>query len=526
MNNAFEFIVEQIRGVWRFRWTAMLVAWVVCLAGWLIVLAIPDTYSAWARVYIDTRTRLGQATSGIALEPNVASEAASVRAALLGAPQLAKVARLAIPNFATSTANEQQAIIEGLRARLEVEATDAQKTQQAQPDLYTITYTDHDRGTAHRVVDELLRLFLASSLGGSQEGAEQAQQFLEQQIADYDKRLQTAESKLAEFKRANPGLVPGSAGDYFTRLQAANDELQKQRVALTVAQDKRSELQRQLSSETPILGGTRIPGAGADTGTEIRETQAKLDELLLRFTDKHPDVIAARRNLEDLKKRQQLEIAAARRGDASAIAATGMASNPVYQGIRLQLSQADVEVAAAKRQVDDQEGNIAELRKLQSAAPQVEAEYARLTRDYDVTKGQYHTLVDRLNRAKLSDKAEATGVVRFEVVDPPTGNQAPVSPDRPRLIFVVLLGGLVAGLGVGYLLHQLRPVFSSARQLAELTQLPVLGAVSMTWLERHKAQERRAVWVYSAATGGLVVVALIMLLVQSPVSQLLHGMIA
>jgi predicted lipid-binding transport protein (Tim44 family) len=163
---------------------------------------------------------------------------------------------------------------------------------------------------------------------------------------------------------------------------------------------------------------------------------------------------------------------------------------------------------------------------LLKTAPQVEAEYARLTRDYDITKLQYQTLVDRLNRAKLSDKAEATGVVRFEVVDPPTGNQAPVSPDRPRLIFVVLLGGLVAGLGVGYLLHQLRPVFTSARQLAELTQLPVLGAVSMTWVERHKARERRAVWVYSAATGGLVVVALIMLLIQSPASQLLHGMIA
>jgi polysaccharide chain length determinant protein (PEP-CTERM system associated) len=524
MNNALDFILEQIRGVWRFRWTAMLVAWTVCLVGWLVVLAIPDTYSAWARVYIDTRTRLGQVTSGIAVESNVAAEAASVRAALLGGPQLEKVARLALPAFASSTPAQQQSIIEGLRARLQVESSG--EHEQKQPDLYTITYTDHDWRTAHSVVDQLLRLFLANALGGSEEGAEQAQQFLQQQIAEYDKRLQTADSKLAEFKRTNAGMVPGATGDYFTRLQTASDELQKARAALILAEEKRSELQRQLSSEAPVLGGIRLPGAGTDTASEIRETQAKLDELLLRFTDKHPDVIAARRTLEDLKKRQQAEIAAARRGDPSAIAATGLASNPVYQGIRLQLSQADVEVAAAKRQVDDQEAKIAELRKMINTAPGVEAEYARLTRDYDVTKLQYQTLVDRLNRARLSDKAEATGVVRFEVVDPPTGSAAPVSPDRPRLIFVVLLGGLVAGLGVGYLLHQLRPVVTSARQLAELTQLPVLGAVSMTWLERHKAQERRALWVYSAATGGLVVVALIMLLIQSPVSQLLHGMMA
>jgi hypothetical protein len=156
----------------------------------------------------------------------------------------------------------------------------------------------------------------------------------------------------------------------------------------------------------------------------------------------------------------------------------------------------------------------------------VEAEFARLNRDYDVTRGQYQALVERLNRAKLSDKAEATGVVRFEVVDPPTGSDQPVSPDRIRLILVVLLGGLAAGIGVAYLMHQVRPVVASARQLAELTQLPVLGVVSMTWLERHQAQARHAVWVYSMAVAVLIAAAAMMLLTQSATSRFLQGLIA
>jgi polysaccharide chain length determinant protein (PEP-CTERM system associated) len=528
MNAALEFIVEQIRGVWRFRWTAMLVAWAVCLVSWLVVLAIPDTYSAWARVFIDTRTRLSQATTGIALESNVASQASAVREALLGGPQLEKVARLALPSYATATPAQQQATIEGLRARLQVEASGSSEQRYQPADLYTITYTDQDRRTAHRVVDELLRLFLAGSLGESQKGAEQAEQFLEQQIADYDKRLSAAEARLADFKRQNADLVPGATGDYFARLRAYSDDLDKQRLALAVAEQKRDELQRQLSSEQPMLNGGGGLGSGGpgDTASEIRETQARLDELLLRFTDQHPDVIAARRTLEDLKKRQQAEIAAIKRGDPGAIAASGLPSNPVYQGIRLQLSQADVELAAQRRQVADQEAKIEQLRKMIKTAPEVEAEYSRLNRDYDITRGEYQALVDRLNRAKLSDKAEATGVVRFEVVDPPTGSDQPVSPDRPRLILVVLLAGLVAGTGVAYLMHQLRPVFTSVRQLSELTQLPVIGVVSMTWLERHRARERRAIWVYSAATAVLVLVAVVMLLTESLTSQLLHGLIA
>ena len=523
MNAALEFTLELIRGVWRFRWTAMLVAWIVCLVGWLVVLAMPDTYSAWARVYVDTRTRLSQVTQGIGVESNIASEAEAVREALLGGPQLQKVARLSMPGYASASLGQQAAIISGLRTRLQVEATG----ERNRPALYMITYTDQDRQTAHQVVDQLLRLFLANSLSGSQEGSEQAQQFLTQQVAEYDKKLAAAESRLADFKRHNAGLVPGATGgDYFTRLHGDTDDLDKDRLALTVAEQKRDELQRQLSSEQPGMVGGAAGGGGADTSSAIRETQARLDELLLRFTDKHPDVIAARRTLEDLKKRQQTEIAAVRRGDQAAIAASGLAANPVYQGIKLQLSRADVEVAAARRQVADREGKIAELRKMINTAPEVEAEFARLNRDYDVTRGQYQALVERLNRAKLSDKAEATGVVRFQVVDPPTGSDQPVSPDRIRLILVVLLGGLAAGVGVAYLMHQIRPVFASARQLAELTQLPVLGVVSMTWLERHQAQARHAVWVYSMAVAVLIGVAAVTLLTESAASHFLHGLIA
>src|SRR5580700_4789417 len=278
MNAAVEFILEQLRGIWRFRWTAMLVAWIVCLVGWLVVLGMPDTYAAWARVFIDTRTRLSQVTQGIAVESNIATEAASVREALLGGPQLEKVARLAIPNYANASPAQQSAIIEGLRTRLLVDATGEQRNQPA--DLYTITYTDPDRRQARRVVDQLLRLFLANSLGGSQEGSEQAQQFLTAQIADYDKRLQAAEQRLADFKRENAGMVPGATGDYFTRLRGETDELEKDRLTLSLMQQKHDELQRQLTSDQPLVGAG---GAGSsDTATQIRETQARLDELLLR----------------------------------------------------------------------------------------------------------------------------------------------------------------------------------------------------------------------------------------------------
>ena len=200
MNAAVAFFLEQARGVWRFRWTALLVAWIVAIVGWLVILALPNTYMANAKVFIDTRTRINQVTQGIAVESNMASEAMAVRQALLGGPQLVKVAKLALPGFASAGPEKQAALLEGLRARLQVDAS-GERNQPA--DLYSITYTDSDRLTARRVVKELLNLFLVNSLGGSQEGAEEAQKFLADQIAEYEKKLQTSESRLADFKRQN-----------------------------------------------------------------------------------------------------------------------------------------------------------------------------------------------------------------------------------------------------------------------------------------------------------------------------------
>ncbi len=86
-----------------------------------------------------------------------------------------------------------------------------------------------------------------------------------------------------------------------------------------MAEQKRDELQRQLSSEQPLTGGSVVIAAPAVPPTRAAPSarrRARLDELLLRYTDKHPDVIEARRALEDLRKRQAVENAAIRRGDA------------------------------------------------------------------------------------------------------------------------------------------------------------------------------------------------------------------
>jgi polysaccharide chain length determinant protein (PEP-CTERM system associated) len=522
MHAALEFILEQVRGVWRFRRSAMFLAWGVCLIGWLVVLALPDSYSAWARVHIDTGNGLSRFAGDSALASDLAEEAQEIAEALLSSSQLDKVATVAIPGYATAAPAQQRSVIDGLRKRLQVESNGGGPRNQI-ADLYTITYVDRNRRTSECVVEELLHLFVASSLRGVKDETEEAQKFLLREVADYRKTLEAEEARLADFKRANLGLLPGAMGAYLSRMETDKDELRKQRRDLHMAEQKLDALRRHLSAEGAVRPGTNLDADITDTGGEIRAAKAHLAELLRRFTDKHPDVIEAQRDLGDLMSRQEEESAALRAKGPTAIAEPGLTVNPIFQ---VQLTQAEGEVAAAKGQVEDQEAAVADLQRMIDKAPEIEAEYARLYRDYDETSKRYHELDDRLNGAKLSEHAKEVGFVRFKIVGPPTGSAAPVSPDRPRLILTVLLGGLATGLGAAYLMNQLRPTFTSARQLAESTKIAVLGIVSMTWMERHKARQRRAMWTCGAAAAALVLIAVIMLLTQSATSQLIRGLMA
>jgi uncharacterized protein involved in exopolysaccharide biosynthesis len=235
-------------------------------------------------------------------------------------------------------------------------------------------------------------------------------------------------------------------------------------------------------------------------------------------------VLAAREQLDALKARQKSELEAFRRGDSAAVASSGLSANPVYQSIQLQMNQTEVEIATLSGALDNHRRTEADLRRLLSTAPQVEAEFARLTRDYDVNRAQYTALLERLEKAKISEDASKTGMAKFDVIEPPNAGTKPASPNRPVLLIVALIFSGAVGLGVAWLLSQLKPVFTSAASLAELTGLPVLGVVSQARRPEHTQEMRTRLFKLAGAAAGLLVVFVTAIAMHRVGSQFLHGL--
>jgi polysaccharide chain length determinant protein (PEP-CTERM system associated) len=541
MHAAVAEALEHVRGIWRFRRTAVLSAWAAAVIGWTAVLVWPDSYEATARVFVNTSTPLRPLLQGLAIDPDIDAQLTMVRESLLGRPRLERVAREADLDLKVKTPEDLDRLIAVLQTSIQIEATSPRvggRDTRSPDSIYTITYRNSSRDKALTVVRSLLNALMDDTMSGKRLGADSAERFLAEQIKEYEKRLSDAEGRLAEFKRRNVGLVPGQQGDYFSRLQNVMVEEKKAESALELAQQRRAELERQLRDEKPLsragaaptsglaaARGAAVASGGNDTASRVADAQAKLDELLLRFTDKHPDVIAARETLEQLKARQQAELDALKRGDPAAAAITGLAANPVYQNIQLQLNQTDVEIASLRADVVNQQRTETELKRMLNTAPEVEAEFQRLTRDYDVEKAQYNALVDRLEKAKLSEGAAGTGIVQFQVTNPPTSDLQPVAPRRPLILSVVLVTSVGVGVLVAWLLSQVRPVFNNLRSLADFTGFPVLGSVSRVWIERHREHVHRSLYKLVGASAALLIAFGAVLALYEPGSRWMHKLV-
>jgi polysaccharide chain length determinant protein (PEP-CTERM system associated) len=476
-------LLRYARETWRFRWWMLGISWAVCLIGWAVVARLPDQYAASARVYVDTESVLAPLLSGIALQSGgVERRLMLMTRTLLSQPNMEKLLRMTDLDLQAKTPEEQEAQIDKLRGKLRFSGA-------GRENLYTISYGDSSPELAKLVVKSLLTIFMESNLGEARKDQDAATQFVEQQIKEYERRLVEAEQNLAKFKLENIGFLPKEGGDYYQSLRQANDKLETAQLELKIEQDRVEVLRKQLGGETPSFGIAPVPTEVTANTREIDRrielNEARLDELLLRYTEKHPDVTNLRRTIAELKAERKTLIAKARQGGADPESpAYDVNSNPVYQQMRIALSRAEAEVGAKQAVVNEYKERIGDLHKAVDRVLQTETEQSQLNRDYQILKRNHDQLVSRLEAARLARKADTRSEsVRFRVIDPPRVPAKPSGPNRLLLSSGVLLGGLLLGAAVAFLFGQLRPTFDERKRLNEVTGLPVLGSVDMVWTQ-------------------------------------------
>ena len=502
-------VLSVLRGMWKHRWPGLAVAWFVAVVGIVVVLSVPDKYEASARIYVDTQSILKPLMAGLAIQPNVDQQVSLLSRTLVSRPNVEKLIRMADLDLKNSTKAAQDALIDSVTRSVEIRTT-------GRDNLYTLAFRDESPDKAKRVVQSLVSIFVESSLGQTRGDSDTAKKFIEEQIKANVARLEEAETRLKEFKLRNMELQNGEGRDMSSKVIEVTAQLNQARLELREAENARDSAKRQIEAEKSqtvssttrsILQESAIQVATPEFDGRISAQKQTLDSLLQRFTEQHPDVVSARRLIKDLEEQKRKEVQELRKLAMAnpAAAAQGNISLALQELGRMSASS-EVQVASLRARVSEYESRLVRARELMKTAPQIETEYSQLNRDYGVLKRQYEDLVSRRESAGMSGQLEnVAGVADFRVIDPPRASTKPVAPNRLLLLPIALLAALGAGLGIAFVLSQLKAVFFDARAVRNTIGLPILGVVTLVRTDAARSRDRRDLKRFGVATSGLAV---------------------
>lgn len=496
---------DALRSIWQGRWVGLAVAWLVGLAGALFIFLTPDKYEATARVYVDTQSILKPLLSGLTVQPNVEQEVQILSRTLISRPNLQKLVRMTDMDLNVRTQQERERLIDGLMKNVYIRSL-------GHDNLYTIGFADANPSQASRVVQSLLSIFVESGLSAKSNDTGQAKRFIEEQIKNYEQKLAEAENRVKEFKLKHLELTAPDGKDYFASVATLTEGLRDSRLQLEEAERSRDTLKKQIADEeerAPSL----IPSVDANApaistpelDARISSLNKQLDEMFLKYTDNHPDVVNTRRVMKELeaqrdaeRKRLAEELEKRRRASGQ------VSSASYYPQLKFALAEAEAQVSRLQARVADRETRLQALRDKARSIPELEAMYAQLNRDYAIQKQNYDQLVARREAATISGQLEATtGVADFRVIDPPRVSPTPVSPNRRTMMPMALFASLLAGLAASYFFSLLYPRVHDKRTLNRVGGRPVLGAVSLIINDAVLVRRRRARMVFLGGLGGL-----------------------
>ena len=482
-----------IRLVSRRRWLVLGAGSLTAALCAIGVASIPERYEASARIYVDTQTVLKPLMANLAYQPDIDQQVGMLARTLISRPNVERLVRSPELGFDVSSSRKTDALVSSLMNQIRIKPT-------PEGNLYDITYRGSSPSGAQHLVEATVDLFVNSSAGAKKRDSQDATRFIEAQIEAYRVKLNEAEDQLQAFRARNVGVAGVSSLEYFNRIALLSEQLDKLDAELDAAVHSRDAYRRELglgtSSGNASAGdGDATPGMG-ELEQRLADQRKQLDELLGRYTDEHPDVIATRHVIAQLEAQaHQAQVQPV--GLVRRVSSSGGAAG---QQLRISLAELEARVNAMQSQRARQGAQLAQTRELSARLPQVEAEYAQLNRDHDALRASYESMVTRRESAALGVKLdESSQLAEFRVVEPPRVSPAPVFPSRLHLAAIALVLSIGAGLGAAKLVDALSPTLVEAEDLRRLTGRPVLGAMTVLSTADNQLTRRRSGLTFAAA---------------------------
>ncbi|ANM31180.1 hypothetical protein ABI59_18800 [Acidobacteria bacterium Mor1] len=502
-------ILELLDRLFRSWWTVV-AGICIGLAGALISLNhTPKVYEASTTIFVAPRAIPGKVVQETVID-DMGLRMSSLRDAVLSRPYLQKLVEEAFVPPRRSE-EEVEMLIAQIRGRVSVKVARA---------AFEISYKDQNPAKAATVANFLADQYIEENANYVKETAADATALIQEMADRVRAELDIKESQIASYRSAHAHETDQERETNMRMLESRQRDLENQMKELKAAQIRLRALS-EIEADTDWL--TMKPTAETSAGSadgevitpEITEIQSELSDLRRRYADKHPDVQAKMRELDEAKKAAKASGPVVAE-DRATISDTAIALGRMDDPVEDQRPALEREVQAIQSKVDAIEADILVYEARLSATPRVEQRLAELSKGIKVQQRQYEDYLTQLEGAKSAEMVhEASKGERFEIIERAVVPRVPVQPVPMMVIGIGLAIGLVAFVGPLALKELSNPIVRSETGLAVLDDLPVLATIPRV-ATPSTAKAKRMFYMRNIGLSAASVLALVAVILLKP----------
>jgi len=392
------------------------------VASFVIVHELPAIYRSEALILVDSQ-KIPERYVSSTVSTDVQDRLAGISQEILSTTRLQKV----IDNFGLYREERKrlvpEEIVELMRKDISIKLEKGWTRER--PGAFRVGYQGRNPTLVTEVASQLANLFIEENLQTRERQAEGTADFIDSQLNEAKKTLNELEARVRKYKLAHNGDLPQQENALSASLGRLQLQLQGNQDAINRAQQNKVMLQGTLDITEAALGGlpnsrtsARPSEAGTNGNASQRDSeylQSQYDALSKRYEPTYPRMVALQREIEKQKMAEETQRAR-------------------VEDLRRQIALSEREI---QQRNSEREGILRGIAQYQARIEQLpvrEQEMAELTRDYEMSKDNYKSLLDKKLAAGMATNMERRQQgERFTMLDPPRLPEKPVSPKRPLL---------------------------------------------------------------------------------------------
>jgi len=504
MNIEEGFRIGDLRGLVSRRWPlAAVSAAAISLTSVVVAAVLPNQYETYVTILVEPQTISMELVEAQMAGTDLNQRLHLMTMQILSRPRLSRIIDDLGLYADESKEMTREEVIELMRRRIVVVPVlpelevDLASNRDLEINTFRLIFRDDSPARAAAVANRLANDFIEEHIRERVQISTDTSEFIEAELARLAVQIQDVEARIAQVKAENPGRLP-------------EDLISNQRLYERLIENLRRAQQQVAEAESDEAFYRQQAMISPDYENRDANPERRLEMLELQlaehysrgFTGKHPDVVALKGEIQEVKKKLER--------DSTAEAANERPRSASQQGADAEMRRSALRAAAARADIGRLQQDVDEALDRLAQTPRVAERLGALERDYEHLFKSFQDYSNKRLEASVAANAERRQKgEKLRVLESAVPPVDPSSPDRLLIIVLGALVGMALGGGSAILLEVADSSFHGGRDLQTAFRLPVLAQIPGITLESDRVAQRRRRAITTVAAAGIVGVVLL-----------------